>query len=332
MIATNRSAFPLLFGLLSIVLVSCTPDENSSGITYQPSIGANKGSLWLVTNHDSRLHELKLSDGVNWVAENHWVVKSRSNKLIDPEGVTKAEWTSPIVYIASEREEEEVSKLGVIAFNTNTSKQVAEWDLTYKLNANAVEFPVGPNRGLEGITWIPDTHLEGKFFDPNRGKPYDPQDYPSHGNGLFVLGLEATEANDENRQEIRKNLYIFALHEGGGSFDKIASFESGLKSVMGLEYDRDTGYLWVHCDDFCENRSNIFLFDPTRRPRGTAQFEPIKGWARPNDLENLNFEGIAVFPDKDCVEGEKKFVWANDSASEKEALVNLEIPCGKFAD
>ena len=47
------------------------------------------------------------------------------------------------------------------------------------------------NLGLEGIVFIPDTFLLSKrFYDDSRGKLYDPNDYPDHGNGLFFLGLE----------------------------------------------------------------------------------------------------------------------------------------------
>jgi hypothetical protein len=198
------------------------------------------------------LRQFKLSDTQKWVTQDHWELTTKSGLSIDAEGVIKAEWGSPVVYVASEREGDGPSKLGVIAFDTAASAPVAEWDLTYKPGANGVESPVGANRGWEGITWIPDSHLEGMIFDLNTEEAYDSKNYPAHGGGLFVLGLEATRSARGFRRKIDKNMYLFALHEGGDSFDKIASFHSGLKSVMGLEYDRDTKQLWVHCDSYCK--------------------------------------------------------------------------------
>ncbi|MFT7471639.1 MAG: hypothetical protein ACI8XU_001535 [Kiritimatiellia bacterium] len=305
-------------------------DNDSSGITYEPSTVGEAGSLWLVSNSDSRLHQLKLSDTDKWVAQNRWDLTAKSGFSIDAEGVTKAEWESPVVYVASEREDDGPSKLGVIAFNTATSVHVAEWDLTFKPGANAVESPVGANRGWEGITWIPDSHLEGKFFDPNTAEPYDSKNYPAHGGGLFVLGLEATRSASGLRRKIEKNMYLFALHEGGGSFDKVASFHSGLKSVMGLEYDRDTKQLWVHCDSYCKNKSAVFQFGSPDGPTNIEEIEPIAEWSRPRGLKNSNFEGIAIFPESSCDEGKKRFIWTDDSGDAGEVLANNFMLCGRF--
>lgn len=303
-------------------------DNDSSGITYEPATDVEAGSLWLVSNDDSRLRQLKLSDTQKWATQNRWDLTAKSGLSIDAEGVTKAEWESPVVYVASESEDDGPSKLGVIAFNTATSTLVAEWDLSYKPGANAVEAPVGANRGWEGITWIPDSDLEGKFLDPNTEEPYDSKNYPAHGGGLFVLGLEATRSASGSRRKIENNMYLFALHEGGGSFDKIASFHSGLKSVMGLEYDRDTKQLWVHCDSYCKNKSAVFQFGSPDGPTNIEEIKPIAVWSRPSGLKNSNFEGIAIFPESSCDEGKKRFIWTDDSGDAGEVLANNFILCG----
>lgn len=305
-------------------------DNDSSGITYEPATDLEAGSLWLVSNDDSRLRQLKLSDTQKWVTQNRWDLVAKSGLSIDSEGVTKAEWESPVVYVASEREDGGASKLGVIAFNTASSTRVAEWDLTYTPDANAVESPVGANSGWEGITWIPDSHLEGKFIDPNTEEPYDSKNYPAHGGGLFILGLEATRSASGFRRKIANNVYIFALHEGGGSFDKIVSFHAGLKSVMGLEYDRDTRQLWIHCDSACKNKSMIFQFGSSDGPINIEEIEPIAELPRPRGLKNLNFEGIAIFPESSCDEGKKRFIWTNDSGEAGEVLANNFMLCGSF--
>lgn len=57
------------------------------------------------------------------------------------------------------------------------------------------------NLGLEGLTFIPDSYLTSRgFVDQSTGGPYVPADYPDHGNGLFVVGVEKNGA-----------VYVYAL-------------------------------------------------------------------------------------------------------------------------
>jgi hypothetical protein len=64
-----------------------------------------------------------------------------------------------------------------------------EWNLTDDLPS------VDPNSGFEGIAWIDDDYLvKNKLIDQNTGNVYDPANYPNHGSGVFLLGLEGNRS------------------------------------------------------------------------------------------------------------------------------------------
>ena len=44
-------------------------------------------------------------------------------------------------------------------------------------------------------------------------------------------------------------IYVYALSHTSSAFVRVASIQSGFTGVMGLEFDRDVGYLWVAVND-----------------------------------------------------------------------------------
>lgn len=288
---------------------------NMSDLFYERGVGGAPDAMWAVQNGPSRLYQLMVGGNGMWEAETTSALRfPDGGGDVDAEGVTRAELGTTSIYVASERDNDDplVSRLSVLRYDTaaagTTLAASQEWDLTGDLP------PVYANAGFEALTWVPDTFLVAKgFIDETTGEVYQPARYPDHGTGLFFVGLEADGV-----------VYVYALDHSDESFTRIASFESGHESIMGLAFDRDVGYLWSQCDNECENQLAVLAIDAggTFVPRG--QFE------RPVTLENLNNEGIAFAPEARCESGRRAFFWTDDGNAHGHALRADSIPCGAF--
>ena len=185
----------------------------------------------------------------------------------------------------------------------------AEWNLTADIPAT------GANLGLEAITWVPDTFLVAQgFVDTHLNKPYDPADYPNHGNGLFFVGVEATGA-----------VHVYALDLTGTNFTRLATFTSGFPSVMDLQFDRDLQQLWAVCDNTCNGRHSIL------RVSGGA-FVVAATFERPTGMPNLNNEGFAIAPQGACADGVKPVWWADDGETGGISIRGGNVPCSLYVD
>jgi hypothetical protein len=291
--------------------------DNLSGLTYQPATASSAPVLWAALNGPGTIYRL-LFNGSTWAADtaNDW----GAGKALhypggtgnpDTESLTRADLGAPFVYVSTERNNDSssVSRLAILRFDSSAAgtqlTATHEWNLTADLPA------VGANLGLEAITWIPDTFLVANgFFDDSRGAAYDPALYPNHGNGLFVVGVEASGA-----------LHAYALDHATSAFQKIASFASGHAGVMGLEFDRDSGGLWAACDNTCAGTQNVLGIV-------AGKFVVRRSYARPSTLPDSNNEGIGIAPDSECSGGFKRFFWSDDSHFAGHALRVDSIPCG----
>lgn len=295
---------------------------NTSGLAYQPASASGPGYLWVVKNAPPQLHKLAFDAGAGrWRRQGFWPLATPGGAIPDTEGITGADWGSPLVYIVSERENNGPGKPSIIAWDTSRGAAVRQWDLTHD-EANPQTLPVvgGSNNGLEALAWIPDQDLLSYgYFDERLGKPYDPADYPGHGTGLFVAGLE-----------MNGQLYVYALGLEDGSFFRVATMRSGFPNVMGLEYDRDTGYLWAHCDDTCGNLTGILRIDVAEDSPTRGRFVPLSVLRRPDGLVNSNHEGIAILPASECEGGARGFIWGDDSGRPGRSLSAGTIPCGSL--
>lgn len=302
--------------------------ENLSGVVYQPG-----DVMWAVQNEPSKVFKLEYSNGL-WLKQSScgW----KDGKTIsypdgkgapDAEDIAKAEWESPTFYVCTERnnDDSDVSRMSVLMYNDTDCDDAAtsltavrEWDLTSMLP------DVDENSGLEAVTWVPDKHLVLRsFYDEEHDKLYDPDDYPNHGTGLFFVGLE-----DNGK------IYAFALDHNSDSAHRIADFSSGEDSIMALDFDRETCYLWAACDNTCDGRVNVLELPTSSEVDAGAEsgvFRRLAGFERPGSMPNINNEGFTIGLENNCTDSFQKFaVWSDDSNTDDHALRQYLIPCGRF--
>jgi hypothetical protein len=295
--------------------------KDVSGLAYEGSGSATPGVLWAVDNGEGSLNRLIFSGGL-WVRDtaNNW----GAGKLLhfpggggtpDAEGVTLTDAGSAGgVFVSSERDgaNSGVSRPSVLRYDV-TGNDVAltatrEWDLTADLPG------VGPNEGLESITWVPDTYLAAAGLrDQSKNAPYDPANYPDHGNGLFFVGLEANGT-----------VYGYALNQSAPTFQKVAAFASGFPTIAELHWDRAAEQLWAVCDDNCNGRTGVFKV-------AAGAFTPVAYYERPAGMPNLNNEGFATTPASECANGSRPVFWADDGNTDGNALRAGTLNCGAAA-
>jgi len=297
---------------------------NLSGLSYQAAAGGQPARLWAVKNGPSLLYRLERS-GALWApsttdgwTDGKTLRYPAGTGSPDAESVTRA-GAGAAIYVATERDNDvgNTSRPGVLRYDpagaATALNATHEWNLTADLPA------VDPNGGFEAITWVPDSLLVARGFrDEKLGKPYAPADYPDHGEGLFLLGLEGNGM-----------VYVYALdHAVAGKFTRLASFASGHASVMALEQDGDR--LWAGCDNTCDGELTLFTIDDNPSSATRGRFVLRRRVDRPTGLPNLNDEGIALAPDAECANQRKPFFWTDDAATGGNALRQGSVACGAF--
>jgi hypothetical protein len=270
---------------------------NLSGLAYQGST-----VLWAVKNGPGTLYRLTW-DGTAWTPASSTVLHyADGTGDVDAEGVV---WRPDGIYVSTERDNSVsgVSRPTIERYDGVSGTATAEWNLTADLPA------VAANSGLEAITWVPDAYLTAHgFADQRTGAAYDPAAYPGHGDGLFLVGLEAGGG-----------VYAYALAPGG-AFTRVATFASGFPSVMDLEFEPETGHLWAVCDDTCNGR--VATLDVT-----AGGFAVSGLFERPAGMPNLNNEGFAIAPQSACNAGRKPVFWSDDTGTDGHALRGGTITC-----
>ncbi len=299
---------------------------NLSGLYYEPATSSGADVVWAVRNGPSTLFRL-VWDGAIWAPElgTAW----ESGKTLryrdgtgapDAEGVTMAESSSPVIYVATERDNDAntVSRPSILRFDLG--QQGGELVATHEWNL-VTDLPVvGANLGLEALTWIPDSFLvASSFFDENKGRAYAPADYPDHGAGLFFVGVEANGT-----------VYAYALDHQSGGFARVATIVTGDVVSKGLSFDRDVGYLWALCGAACGNQLGVWGIDTASSSSTFGRFKLFARFSRPTTMANLANEGIAIEPESRCSGGQKRFFWTDDGNTDNHALRADTIPCGKF--
>lgn len=257
-------------------------EQDSSGLdTQQASDGV---VLWAVDNGTGRFWKLDANADGSVTFADGWEDGKRARFQRDAgnpdaagpdaEGITVD--GSGRVYLASERDNSNkgVNQNIVLLVDADAPGPdvVAdqEWDLTASLPQ------VAANTGIEAVEWVPDAALAGLLVDANTGAPYDPADYPGHGDGLFFVAVE-------------DNGFVYAYALGAdGSIAQVAAIDPGLGGVMALDYDTVLDQLWAICDNGCEGLGARIGFtgaDPT-----------IVHVAPPAGLAVQNNEGFATAP------------------------------------
>ena len=137
---------------------------NMSGLVYEGSASATPGTLWAVKNGPGMLYRL-VSDGTTWAPDTagDWGA-GKVLKYADGTGNVDAEGVTFIggdpaggVFVVhgteqrrQHREQERRPAVRCVGGRHHPERH-AEWDLTADLPV------VGPNLGLEAITWVPDS-------------------------------------------------------------------------------------------------------------------------------------------------------------------------------
>ncbi|KZB86127.1 hypothetical protein [Amycolatopsis regifaucium] len=281
---------------------------NMSGLSF-----GGPDVLWAVKNGPGTLYRL-VRNGTKWQPDtaNGW----SSGKALryrngggDPDAEAVVATPDGVV-AATERDGDnsKTSALKVLRYDVSgTAKTLtakAEWNLTADLPK------VSANDGLEAVSWIPDSALISKGFVDERTKtPYNPSSYPGHGTGLYLVGLESNGM-----------IYAYALDQAGGKYTRVASFASGLDSIMELEYEASTGKLWAVCDDNCGGTSTTLAVGAQGKFAVTATYD------RPSGMPDYNNEGFAIAGA--CASGSKQVVWADDGNEGGHALRAGTLSCG----
>ncbi|MDO5534051.1 MAG: lamin tail domain-containing protein [Propionibacteriaceae bacterium] len=283
---------------------------DSSGLEFQET--ADGGVLWGVDNDAAHIFKMNVdADGsvelaAGWEDGKNVVFQTSTGAAgPDAEGITAA--GDGFLYLAVERDNNakgvnlnKVLKVDPKASgSTITASQ--EWDLTATLP------DVSANTGLEAIEWVADADLAGKLWDSAKAKPYDPADYPGHGDGLFFVALENNG-----------HVYGFALN-ADGTHAQVSETIPYLGGAMALDWDAEQGALWVVCDNGCEGRSALVEFNGTDAPALTHV-------DRPASMPNLNNEGFATSTDALCVDGQRPVWWFADG-EQPGALRTGTLPC-----
>jgi hypothetical protein len=281
---------------------------NISGLALTSS-----SSLWAVRDDPSALAKLERTSS-GWAPS----TESGGTRALqyadgsgspDAEAVTTAAGDGAVVYVAAERDSDEpsASRNSILRFDTSragTLRATQQWELSSVLPATAA------NAGIEGLTWIPDDVFVASGFRDATGNTYAPADYPDHGKGLFVAGLEQNGM-----------LYVVALRDDGG-VALVASIPSGLNAVMEVVWSAARQELWAVCDNTCGGVAAVL------RPTG-GSFAPAVIVEPPKGMASLNNEGFALGPS--CVDGTMAAIWADDGASAGHVLREATLGCAAIA-
>ncbi len=217
----------------------------------------------------------------------------------DSEGVTFTdEGSAGGLFVSSERSTaaSAVSKNEIVRYDvgeaSGTLTSTGAWDLTADLP------PVSSNAGIEAVTWVPDQYLTSHgLVDESTGLAYAPSGYPSHGRGLFLVGLEANGG-----------IYAYALDLTGSTYTRVATVSSGMAGVMDLAFDSEKQLLWAVCDDTCQGEHRTLDVQ-------AGAFAVTAAYNRPMGMANKNNEGFTITPQAECVGGAKPVFWAEDGSS-----------------
>jgi hypothetical protein len=296
-------------------------ESDLSGLTFEP---AGAGVLWASNNLSGTLFRL-VPSGAGFVPDtaNGWAAGKQlhypdGNGQPDAEGVTFGASVADGVYIGSEHDSADSSTSRPSVLRYDVSMAGTSLTATREWNLTALLPKLGANTGIEGITWVPDSLLTSQgFLDEAKAHAYVPAEYPSHGSGLFFVGIEESG-----------KLYGFALNHSDGTAVLLATISTPNEGAMGLELDRDTGDLWFNCDDGCDNQSGILRIDTRPDSASRGKFVVHRLFQRPSSLPNSNNEGIAIAPNSECSGGFKRFFWTDDADADGFSLRTDLIPCG----
>ncbi|MQY15418.1 hypothetical protein SRB5_56000 [Streptomyces sp. RB5] len=303
--------------------VTSASGQDVSGLDVDP---ADPATLWAVKNKN-RIYKLHRDAAGLWVpaTDNGWgtadpaatagkaTVFADGSGQPDTEGITTADGG---LFVTTERDNanKNVALDSVLRFDPNASGPTLtptdSWDLT--ADFAGVLSPGDSddaNLGFEGITYVPDEALAGRFRDESTGAAYDPADYPAHGGGVFFLALE-------------KNGHIYAYVLGDdGTSHRLADIATGMPNIADTQWDADNNRLWAVADNSSAG-STVLL-----KLGASGAFVSDRIYDRPAGLADRNLEGFVLMPDSTCVAGQKQVIRSDDGNNEGHSLWVGTIDC-----
>ncbi|MFF0445488.1 esterase-like activity of phytase family protein [Streptomyces sp. NPDC004609] len=281
---------------------------NLSGLSFEST-----DVLWAVNNGPAKLYRL-VPDGPLWSPDKGGWSSGKALRYAtgsaepDAEGVVV---TPDGLFVSTEGDNGQLGTGTPKILRFDASSTASSLTATGEWNVSSDLPSVPANKGLEGIVWIPDTFLTSQGFrDERTAALYDPASYPGHGTGLFFTGLETSGT-----------IYAYALDLSGGGFTRVASFDSGLLSVMAMEWEPATGRLWAACDNHCQGGMTTLGIN------AQGQFAATHAYDRPIGLPDYNHEGFAIAPQAACIGGQKPVIWADDKNNGGHALRAGTLDC-----
>lgn len=294
-------------------------EENISGAQY---ISSNE--MWVVKNEPAMLYHL-----IHNNLANVWEIYYNPISIFYPDGTSNPDAEDiaitneeGVLYVSVEESNvDKISQPGVLRYNVMTISNETYsltathfWDLTYLLPHSEA------NKGLEAISWINDSYLcKNKFYDEYTNSLYNPKQYPDHGEGLFFVGLE-------------DNGYIYAVSLMGMKYKNVSAtivqrIKGEFNTIMSLEFDMMTGYLWGGCDNHCDGIMTIYNISLYGRVDAIAIVYP------PKELStSMNIEGFAInnYLEHFSTSKYKNVTWTDDACTNGHALYEGTIPIDNF--
>jgi hypothetical protein len=301
-----------------------------AAIKYEAGEQLTNDAIWAVG--DGVIWRLKwdTENWGGWIADPSWGSSGRplSGKY-DAAGITFGSSTLT-AYFSTERildgsnSGNGVTRLAICQFSTRypecapgcpgpmALEITKEWDLTKLLGP--VSTVKGSTLGLEGITFVPDYYLQANLFQDSSGKYYNPKDYPNRvDNGVFFTAYQYTGF-----------IHGFVLNNDNTA-KPIASFpfkkEANGNELIDLEFDPDTGYLWVFSNKWEDNKHRVFTIS-----NGNFTQKGNKINTRLQDVKNKKVEGFTIEPESRCdsITNRKFAYWADYDGY----LYRAEFRCG----
>ncbi|WP_232303977.1 lamin tail domain-containing protein [Pseudofrankia sp. DC12] len=294
-----------------------------SGLAFDP---ANPSVLWAAKNKNW-LFKLVKSSG-KWIPDPSWSAAGKQLRFLggsgqpDTEGLTVG--ANGHVYVTSERDNaaNTVPKDTIMEFDPaatgSTLTPLHQWDMTSQFPQLNTGDKDDANLGFEGVGYVPDSWLTANGWkDPLTGAAYNPANYPLHGSGLFLAGLEWDGT-----------LHVYGLNSDG-TFTTFGTVATGEAFVMDVLFDAGTQRVVATCDNTCGETHTLLKIN------ASGVIVPDVAYTNPAVMPIDNLEGFALAPTSTCVNGSREAVWSDDgvygfgagTSSYGHALYSGTFPC-----
>ena len=258
--------------------------DDLSGAFWNPQTR----TLWLVRNGPGGNSKLwaAVEDGLgSFEIDQRAGARGEWTSFGDLEGVTQADLGEDTVYLMIEGQER-IKEYDVSSYGVATL--VNDWN-------TSVHLPRSGGKGAEGITFVPDAHLNAAGFVDSTGALYT----STQGmGGLMFVG-----------HQNGGSIFVFDLDRNTGGFVFVGEYGTGHADTSGLEFDRSTGLLYAYHDAGIDRLSVIDLTSSPIAGQSRRLFTTVALFDGPAAENN---EGIAVMAVADCQNEQRGFFLTTD--------------------